>query len=128
MVKCLMEHLLKMEYNTKYYGSPLNLFIAENCRKDIVVNNIDLIIHDYKNKIITIIESKHDKETIKIGQGILLKKMRSLIPKKINNYIIQILIIRGNYPYNKADLIDVNGTVIKTLNQTELIKFINNSK
>tara|TARA_R110000868_G_scaffold337627_1_gene598525 strand:- start:710 stop:1063 length:354 start_codon:yes stop_codon:yes gene_type:complete len=117
-----------MEYNTKYYGSPLNLFIAENCRKDIVVNNIDLIIHDYKNKIITIIESKHDKETIKIGQGILLKKMRSLIPKKINNYIIQILIIRGNYPYNKADLIDVNGTVIKTLNQTELIKFINNSK
>jgi len=49
-----------MDYNTKYYGSPLNLFIAENCRKDIVVNNIDLIIHDYKKKIITIIESKHE--------------------------------------------------------------------
>jgi hypothetical protein len=117
-----------MDYNTKYYGSPLNLFIAENCRKDLVVNNIDLIIHDYKNKIITIIESKHDNEPVRMGQGLLLKKMRSLIPKKINDYIIQILIIRGNYPYTEADLIDVHGTVIKKLNKNELIQFINNSK
>jgi hypothetical protein len=123
-----MVHLLKMDYNTKYYGSPLNLFIAENCRKDLVVNNIDLIIHDYKNKIITIIESKHDNEPVRMGQGLLLKKMRSLIPKKINDYIIQILIIRGNYPYTEADLIDVHGTVIKKLNKNELIQFINNSK
>jgi len=117
-----------MDYNTKYYGSPLNLFIAENCRKDLVVNNIDLIIHDYKNKIITIIESKHDKEPVRMGQGLLLKKMRLLIPKKINDYIFQILIIRGNYPYENAELIDVYGNVIKILNRDELIKFINNSK
>lgn len=123
-----MAHLLKMEYNSKYYGSPLNLFIAENCRKDIVVNNIDLIIHDYKNKVITIIESKHDNEPVRIGQGILLKKMRSLIPKKIDDYIFQILIIRGNYPYDNAELIDVYGNIIMILNQDELIKFINNSK
>jgi hypothetical protein len=117
-----------MEYNSKYYGSPLNLFIAEKCRKDLVVNNIDLIIHDYKNKIITIIESKHDNEPVRIGQGLLLKKMRFLIPKRIDDYIIQILIIRGNYPYHEADLIDVQGTVIKKLNQDQLIEFINNSK
>jgi len=117
-----------MEYNSKYYGSPLNLFIAENCRKDLVVNNIDLIIHDYKNKIITIIESKHENESIKIGQGLLLKKIRHLIPKKIEDYIIQILIIKGNYPYEKANLLNVKGEVIKTLNKDELIKFINNEK
>jgi hypothetical protein len=123
-----MAHLLKMEYNTKYYGSPLNLFIAENCRKDLVVNNIDLIIHDYKNKIITIIESKHENEFIKVGQGLLLKKIRDLIPKKIKDYIIQILIVKGNYPYESANLLNVQGNIIKTLNKQELIKFINNEK
>jgi len=115
-----------MEYNTKYYGSPLNLFIAENCRKDLVVNNIDLIIHDYKKKIITIIESKHDKEPIRVGQGLLLKKLRSLIPKKPQDYKFQILIIKGNYPYDDADLLNVNGEIVKQLSKTELIKFINN--
>ena len=121
-----MALLLKMEYNSKYYGSPLNLFVSENCRKDLVVNNIDLIIHDYKNKIITIIESKHDNESIKVGQGLLLKKLRNLIPKKVNDYIIQILIVKGNYPYESANLLNVKGEIVKTLNKQELIKFINN--
>ena len=115
-----------MDYNSKYYGSPLNLFIAENCRKDLVVNNIDLIIHDYKNKIITIIESKHDNESIKIGQGLLLQKLRELIPKNIKNYKIQILIVKGNYPYESANLLNVKGEIVKKLNKNELIKFINN--
>lgn len=123
-----MEHLLKMEYNSKYYGSPLNLFIAENCRKDLVVNNIDLIIHDYKNKIITIIESKHINESIKIGQGLLLQRIRKLIPKKTQDYLIQILVIKGNYPYETADLLNVKGIKVKTLNKQELIKFINNDR
>jgi hypothetical protein len=115
-----------MEYNSKYYGSPLNLFIAESCRKDLVVNNIDLIVHDYKNKIITIIESKHQNEPIRVGQGILLKKLRKLIPKKVDEYTIQILIVKGNYPYDSANLLNVKGEVVKKLNKKELIKFINN--
>lgn len=117
-----------MEYNTKYYGSPLNLFISENCRKDLVVNNIDLIIHDYKNKIITIIESKHKNESIKVGQGLLLEKIRYLIPKKTKDYLIQILIVKGNYPYESANLLNVKGEIVKTLKKDELIKFINNEK
>jgi hypothetical protein len=117
-----------MEYNSKYYGSPLNLFIAENCRKDLVVNNIDLIIHDYKNKIITIIESKHMNESIKIGQGLLLQRIRKLIPKKTQDYLIQILVIKGNYPYETADLLNVKGIKVKTLNKEQLIKFINNER
>lgn len=115
-----------MEYNSKYFGSPLNLFISENCRKDLVVNNIDLIIHDYKNKIITIIESKHDNEPIRVGQGLLLKRLRHLIPKKVEDYKFQILIVKGNYPYKKANLLNVNGEIVKTLTKQELIKFINN--
>jgi hypothetical protein len=115
-----------MEYNSKYYGSPLNLFISKNCRKDLVVNNIDLIIHDYKKKIITIIESKHGNEPIRIGQGLLLQKLRDIIPKKNKDYRIQILIVKGNYPYNEANLLNVKGEIVKKLKKDELIKFINN--
>lgn len=115
-----------MDYDSKYYGSPLNLFIAKNCRKDLVVNNIDLIIHDYKKKIITIIESKHDNEPIRVGQGLLLKKLRELIPRKASGYTIQILIVRGNYPYETAKLINSKGDLVKELTGQELIKFINN--
>lgn len=115
-----------MNYNNKYFGSPLNYFIYKECRKDIVVNNIDLIIHDYKNKIIKIIESKHDNEPIRVGQGLLLKKLRQLVPKKIDGYTIQILIVRGNYPYDSVDLLNTNGELVKKLNKNELIKFLNN--
>ena len=31
----------------RYYGSDLNKFVDEECKRDMVVNNIDLIINDY---------------------------------------------------------------------------------
>ncbi len=114
------------KYNTNYYGSPLNLFIAENCKKDMVVNNIDLIIHDYNNKILTIIESKHDNEPLRVGQRLLLKKLQSFLPVSDSGYKIQMLVVRGNYPYLTAILEDFDGNKINELNQQELIKFIKN--
>jgi len=33
--------------NENYYGSDLNKFVATNCKKDMVVNNIDLIFNYY---------------------------------------------------------------------------------
>ncbi len=36
----------------KYYGSPLNKFIAERCKKKMTVINIDLITYDRKLRII----------------------------------------------------------------------------
>jgi hypothetical protein len=110
----------------RYYGSDLNKFIACNCRKDMVVNNMDLIIHDYKNKIITIIESKNRREAIKTGQKLLLKKLREILPKKYKDYKTQVLVAIGNYPYEEIILENVEGKVVMKLNQKELIKFINN--
>jgi hypothetical protein len=61
--------------NKNYYGSDLNKFVATYCKKEMVVNNIDLIINDYKKNDIKIVESKHSKEKLSIGQEILLKKL-----------------------------------------------------
>ena len=54
--------------NDRYFGSDLNKFIHENCRKDMTVNNIDLIMYRHNVKyangraVLRIVESKHESE------------------------------------------------------------------
>jgi hypothetical protein len=53
---------LNFKIGSNYYSSELNRFIAEKCRTDIVVNDIDLIIRYYKDDgRMRIIECKHSK-------------------------------------------------------------------
>jgi hypothetical protein len=119
-----MEHLSR-KYDPTYHGSKLNHFVAEHCKKTMVVNNIDMIIYDYENKIMTFVESKHNNEPLRKGQKIMLNKLRELIPKNIGDWLTRILIIRGDPPYDTAILESVDGSHKKTLSKNELIKFIN---
>jgi len=104
--------------NKNYYGSDLNKFVAEKCRKDMVVNNIDLIINDYKKGKIRIIESKKSKEKLSTGQDILLRKLSEA---GIDTYVIY-----GNYPYDKVDLYSYQTKIFKKLSNYELLNFLNN--
>lgn len=106
------------------YGSDLNKFIADNCRKDMTVMNIDLITYDYNTKHIRIIESKHLGEKIGLGQGILLKVLHGIC-KLVTGYKIEVFIIRGNPPYNWVYLESVITGKRKKLKRQELIDFIN---
>lgn len=119
-----MEHLSK-KYDPNYFGSKLNYFVSNFCKKTMVVNNIDMIINDYENKIISIIESKHDKEPVRQGQKLTLTKLRQVLPKKENGWIIRVLVIRGNYPYDTAILESIDGTYKKHVNKSQLIDFLN---
>lgn len=103
-----------------YYGSDLNKFVAVNCRKDMVVNNIDLIINDYKNNKIRIIESKHGREKMSKGQQILLGKLSKM---GIDTYTIY-----GDEPYDEATIYSFQSNRTKKVNKTELIKFLNNER
>ena len=64
-----------------YYGSPLNEFVANNCKKKMIVMNIDLAMYDKVKKKIRIIESKHETEFIGKSQREFLK----LLPDLFNN-------------------------------------------
>ena len=112
------------EGELKYYGSPLNKFIAENCRKDMTVINADLITYSYKDKHIRFIESKHDFEKMGTGQRLLLQLMRKLF-KQITGYTVDVLIIRGNPPYERVTLEDPLTGKKKCINQKQLIDFLN---
>ena len=111
----------------KYYGSPLNKFIAEQCKKQMTVINIDLITYDRNKKHIRIIESKHMHEKIGYAQGILLKLLRELF-KTITSYKVDVFIVRGNPPYELTYLEDVISGKRKIVTQSELIKFLNYEK
>lgn len=104
--------------NNNYYGSDLNKFAAENCRKDIVINNIDLIINNYKNNSLKIVESKHLNEKLSTGQHLLLKKLSKL---GINTYVVY-----GNYPYEDFKYRVYSYQVDKYITGTneELINFL----
>lgn len=101
-----------------YYGSLLNKFVAENCKKDMVVNNIDLIIHDYKTGNIKIIESKRGNEKLKKGQHLLLEKLSQM---GFNVYAVF-----GDPPYEKSIVFSYKSKQEKTMSKNELIKFLNN--
>lgn len=103
--------------NNNYYGSELNKFAAEQCRKDIVINNIDLIINNYKDNSLKIVESKHSNEKVSTGQRLLLKKLSNL---GINTYIV-----RGDYPYDKAEVYSFQKDKAMVMGKEDLIKFLN---
>lgn len=104
--------------NNNYYGSDLNKFAAENCRKDIVINNIDLIINNYKDGKLKIVESKHSKEKLSTGQHLLLKKLSKLG--------IRCFVVYGDEPYNEVKVYSYQSEKYKTLNKSELIEFLQN--
>ncbi len=111
----------------RYYGSGLNKFIAENCKKNMTVMNIDLITYDRDKKHIRIIESKHLNERTGYGQGILLNLLHTLF-EKISGYKVTVFIVRGNPPYDFAYLENVVTGKRKKLEKEALIRFLNYEK
>lgn len=104
--------------NENYFGSDLNRFTAEECKKDMVVNNIDLIINDYKKNNIKIIESKHTNEELKKGQQILLSRLSKLG--------IDTFCVSGEYPYITSVIYSFQTRKAIKVNQEQLIRFLNN--
>jgi hypothetical protein len=107
----------------RYYGSDLNQFIAENCKKEMTVMNIDLITYDISKKHIRIIESKHLNEKVGKGQLFLLKTLRSIF-KLVTGFKIDVFIIRGNPPYDWVYVEGVSTGKRKKLKRQELIDFL----
>ena len=104
----------KFIVESKYYGSELNKIAAEKCRKDIVINNIDLIINYYKANKIRIIESKHNKEQLSTGQRLLLRDLSR--KHKIDTYVVF-----GNYPHDNVILYSFQSEQEYILDQNLLI-------
>ena len=77
------------------------------------VNNIDLVIRDWKIKIFRIIESKHIEEHAKDSQIALLQHLSRMIRGYIlssecrEDYQLEMCVVTGNYPYEKISIWDL---------------------
>lgn len=104
----------------KYYGSNLNKLVARDCRKDMMVMNIDLIINDYNQNKLKIVESKHSREQLGKGQHLLLKKLAQM---GIDTYVVY-----GDEPYETSKVYSYKADKEIIMNKQELINFLNNTK
>ena len=111
----------------KYFGSDLNKWINKNCRRDMTVNNIDLIIYRHGNGVVRVIESKHEKEMLGNGQFKLLTilaKIANVYNKLMLEYQLEVYIIKGNYPYDNVEITNMSTETTKNIDAFMLKDFI----
>jgi hypothetical protein len=121
-----------MSYRTtdelSYYGSDFNKWIALNCTKKMIVNNIDCIMFKYSKNILRIIESKHSKEKSSNSQKLLLKMLaRAGQTRDDNNNVvkIEVYMVVGDAPYKSVDILRINDNAVKfNVIDKDLIKFL----
>jgi hypothetical protein len=123
----------RTEYDPTYHGSRLNWFMAQTGRRDTVVNNVDMVVYNYKERIITIIESKHPGEPVRTGQEIMLKKLAKLLKAAEQTdpegWRTEVVIIRGRYPYETSTVCDTEGNLLHSFQTPEqLTQYLNGTR
>lgn len=102
------------------FNSELNRFVYENCRKNIIVQDIDMLIryYDDSNKF-RAIEKKHLNESLGKGQKITLIEL--------TKHNIEAFVVFGNAPYKQDNYIySLHTFNLYKVDSNTLIKFFNN--
>lgn len=108
------------EKNENYFGSKLNELVHYTCKKDMVVNNIDMIFRYYNdNNKLRVVESKHLGESIKKGQKNILKQFV--------DHNIESFVVFGNPPYDNSSFVySLHTYNLYKVNKKILVSFFNN--
>jgi hypothetical protein len=113
----------------KYFGSDLNKFVFENCRKDMYVMNIDLVQYrKFKDKrILRFIESKHEHERTPKMQMTVLKTLGqafNFLNRIVSsNLYFELYLVKSSPPYMNSFVTDLIGGDQISLTKGELIGF-----
>jgi hypothetical protein len=118
-----MDAFLK-EKNDNYYGSDLNKFIDFFCSHKMDCINIDCLQVKVSKKLIRIIESKKDKEQVTKAEKRVFNILSYLLRKQ-SEWNIEFCVVKGNYPFRKAEIYEWGSEEPKVLNQEELINYLN---
>jgi hypothetical protein len=112
----------------RYYGSDLNRLVDEKCSHQMSCINIDCLLVKVSKKRIRIIESKHGMEPIPKSQLAALKILNYITSTSASEWQIEYYIVRGDPPYENANILDfINGKQI-TVSKQELIEWLNFEK
>lgn len=136
------EELIKALEDARYFGSDLNKFMSEKCRRgSFAVNNIDCISYCYDKLVLRINESKHINENWNTSQHNILIMLSEIFRfynknyfnkgKEVNDLLFkmplkcEVNIIKGNYPYDEIiihNMIDMKISEIK--NQADVAEWL----
>ena len=116
-----MLHKLKNEH---YYGSDLNKFIDEKCSHQMDCINIDCLQIKVSKKRIRFIESKKDNEHTPKSEIRAMNILKYLLSKQ-QEWKVEFCIVSGNYPFQSAEIFQFGTEELFTLNQEQLIKWLN---
>ncbi len=116
----------------RYFGSDLNKFIYDECARNVIVNNIDLIMFKHKknqNDILRVIESKHILEKpMNKGQRTIMKTLRkAFLVSNMNTEGIdfELYIVYGDQPYNEIRVYDfINEVYFTITGKKNVIKWL----
>ena len=107
-----------------FYNSDMNAFhrfVNKFCSSEMTATDIDCFFVKVAQKRLRFIESKHTTEGMKKGQKIALTILSEITHP---NYTLECFIVRGEYPYTKATVEDMQGNSWE-LNQRDLILWLN---
>ena len=113
------------KHDLNYYGSDLNKFIDEYCTRKMTAINIDLLTYKRSLHHLRVIESKHENENIPPTQYEALKMFSNAIIPEIK---FGVYVIRGNYPYDTAEIHDLRTNEREIVDRVKLIEFLNYTK
>ena len=108
--------------NNNYYGSDLNRLIDERCTRKMTCNNLDCVLVKVSQRKIRFIESKHINEGSKKGQQLLLDLLSQM---NLNGWGIESYLVRGEYPYETASVLNIKTKETRIMNQQQLILWLN---
>lgn len=114
----------------KYFNSDLNKYIGENLPRIMTTIDIDLFQVKLSRKIIRFAEYKHTNEKIGVQQLKALKQLAKIAnvvnknSKHFEDWKLQVLIIRGDEPYDFIEITDLIKDKKYTLKNKEIINKI----
>ena len=88
-------------FELNYFGADINKWVNLHCRRDLTVNNIDMITYDHNKKRIRIIEYKGKYEGQSETQNALLRAMSQVAQlnnNQLGDYDLEIFVLTSNAP------------------------------
>jgi len=119
--------MLKIK-NENYYGSDLNRFIDEFCSHRMDCINIDCVLVKVAKRRIRFIESKKLNERLPKSEIRVFSILKSITDQTKTPWKADFYIVYGNYPFTFVKVVDFETKLSRTLNQAELIRWLNFEK
>jgi hypothetical protein len=113
------------EKGPHYYGSDLNRFIDEKCSHEMYCINIDCVLVKVTKGRIRFIESKHTNESFPKSEKSVYGILKHLLSEVKTDWKIEFFIVAGEYPFETAEVSQFGNAEVFTLNQKQLIKWLN---